>query len=138
LLRIERPRSAIFGPSPSTSITSKTRIGGGTNSYLYPASGASSVRPHGVASITGTVNGVTNPAYSYDANGNLTAGAGRTVAWTGFNMVQEITQGTTTISYAYDSEHARTRQAVASGAATYYIRPPPRQRHGLAVKAFDQ
>ena len=61
-------------------ITSKT--GGGA--YGYNASGSS--LPHAVAGIVGNVNGVVNPAYSYDANGNMIAGGGRTVTYTAFNM----------------------------------------------------
>jgi hypothetical protein len=48
-------------------------------SYSYPAPG--SARPHAVASVTGSVDGITNPLYAYDANGNMTCmstGAGCT------------------------------------------------------------
>src|SRR6185312_6001446 len=50
-------------------ITSKT----GTGTYNYGG------RPHAMSSITGTVDGLINPDYTYDANGNLTctsSGAG--------------------------------------------------------------
>ncbi|HEY0282202.1 MAG TPA: Ig-like domain-containing protein, partial [Rhizomicrobium sp.] len=57
-------------------IASKTGVG----TYRYAAAGQA--RPHAVSSITGTVNGAVDPGYSYDANGNLTAGAGRTVSYT--------------------------------------------------------
>ncbi len=88
-------------------ILSKT----GTGSYGYPASGGGAgSRPHAVSSVTGTVNGVVNPAYSYDANGNMTAGAGRTVAWTAFNMAAAIVQGANAYAFSYDSEHQRIKQ----------------------------
>jgi hypothetical protein len=61
---------------PLGNITSKSDVG----SYHYPAAGQA--HPHAVTSVTGTVNGVTDPTYSYDANGNMTAGAGRTVTRT--------------------------------------------------------
>ena len=78
--------------------------------YSYPASGSSSVRPHAVSSITGTVNGVVNPTYTYDANGNMIAGDGRTITPTSFNMTASIVQGSTSLCLTYDSEHARIIQ----------------------------
>ncbi len=98
-------------------ITSKTGVG----TYSYPAAGQA--RPHAVSSITGTVNGVVNPTYTYDADGNMTAGAGRTVTWTSFNMVAQITQGTTTVAFAYDSDHHRITQTIggSSPSTTTYL-----------------
>jgi len=99
-------------------ITSKTRLDTNSllNIYSYPAAG--SARPHAVASISGLVNGVLNPTYTYDADGNLTAGAGRAVTWTSFNKVASIVQGSTTMSYAYDADHARITQTEVSGGVT--------------------
>ncbi len=82
-------------------ITSKSDVG----TYSYPAAGQA--HPHAVSGITGTVNGVVNPAYTYDANGNMTAGAGRTMTYNSFNMVQSITQGTRTVNLYYDPEYRR-------------------------------
>ena len=95
-------------------ITSKSDVG----TYSYPTPG--SARPHAISSITGTVNGVVNPSYTYDANGNMTAGAGRTVTWTSFNMVDTITQGSSSFAFTYDSEHSRIKQ-VAPGLTTMYL-----------------
>ena len=61
-------------------------------------------------SIVGTVNGVVNPTYTYDNNGNMTAGAGRSVTYTAFNMADAITQGTTSANLDYDEAHQRIRQ----------------------------
>ncbi len=98
-------------------ILSKTGIG----SYGYPASGGGAgSRPHAVSSVAGTVNGAVNPAYSYDANGNMTAGAGRAVSWTAFNMAATITQGANAYAFTYDSEHQRIKQ-VAPGLMTLYL-----------------
>ena len=99
-------------------ITSKTRLDTNSllNIYSYPAAG--SARPHAVASISGLVNGVLNPTYTYDADGNLTAGGGRAVTWTSFNKVASIVQGSTTMSYAYDADHARITQSETNGSAT--------------------
>lgn len=105
-------------------ITSKSDSGG---TYSYPASGASSVRPHAVSSIAGTVYGISNPKFDYDANGNMTcihAGVScispyRTTAWTSFNMVDTVTQGLTTVAFTYDDMHSRIVQsATISGSAT--------------------
>jgi len=102
-------------------IASKSDVG----SYTY---GAGAAGPHAVTSVTGTVDGVVNPKYTYDANGNLTCastGTGctgtvaRTVTWTVFNMAATITQGSTSVTLSYDTDHARIKQvAVVSGTTT--------------------
>ncbi|HEY8949303.1 MAG TPA: FG-GAP-like repeat-containing protein [Rhizomicrobium sp.] len=110
-------------------VTSKSGVG----TYSYPTPGASSVRPHAVTGITGTVNGVVNPTYAYDANGNMTSGGGRTIVPTSFNMAASVAQGGNTFCLAYDSEHNRIAQvqttatcsAPDSGASTTtYINDP--------------
>lgn len=85
--------------------------------------GAGAAGPHAVSSITGTVNGVTNPTFTYDANGNMTGSAGRSVTYTAFNMAAQITQGTTTVAFSYDSGHARIKQVIGGGSpsTTYYL-----------------
>lgn len=92
-------------------ITSKSDVG----TYTYNASGASSVRPHAVTGVAGTVNAT----YTYDTNGNMTAGAGRTVTYTSFNMPATIARGAVTISFDYDSEHSRTKQVAPDGTTVY-------------------
>ena len=91
----------------------------GTGTYSYPASGPSSVRPHAVSSITGTVNGVVNPTYGYDANGNMTSGAARTITSTSFNMAAAVTDGAASLSLTYDPEHGRIQQTVGAVTTTY-------------------
>ncbi len=98
-------------------ITSKTGVG----TYSYPAGG--SPRPHAISSITGTVNGVTNPTYTYDANGNMLTGAGRTVTPTAFNMTASIVQGSTTVALTYGDTHKRIRQTIGGNAYTYLNDP---------------
>jgi RHS repeat-associated protein len=103
-------------------ITGKSDVG----AYSYPTAG--SARPHAVSSITGTVDGLTNPIYAYDANGNLTCEStgsgctgtiGRQVSVTAFNMADTITQGTTTVAFTYDDQHQRIQQsATVSGTTT--------------------
>ena len=103
-------------------ITSKRRLGSSaSNTYSYPATGLA--RPHAVSSVTGVINGVTNPSYSYDANGNMTSGAGRTLTWQSFNQVATVTEGVTTLSYTYDAEHQRIKQNDGSN-TIYYLNDP--------------
>ena len=86
-------------------ISSKSDVG----TYTY---GAGAAGPHAVSSIAGTVNGVVNPTFTYDANGNMTAGDGRSVTYTSFNMAASITEGTTTLGFVYGPEHERYEQCV--------------------------
>jgi YD repeat-containing protein len=84
-------------------ILTKSDVG----TYTYPTAG--SALPHAVSSIntsTGctlvapeapcTVGGTANPAYTYDANGNMLTGAGRTVTYTAANMTHTVNQGANT------------------------------------------
>ena len=103
-------------------ITSKSDTG----TYSYPSSG--SALPHAVSSITGTVDGLTNPLYSYDGNGNLTCTStgsgctgtvGRQVTVTAFNMAASIDQGSNSLSLTYDDQHQRLQQVnTVSGSTT--------------------
>ncbi|HEY5048236.1 MAG TPA: RHS repeat-associated core domain-containing protein [Rhizomicrobium sp.] len=69
------------------------------------------------------VNGVVNPTFSYDANGNMTAGAGRSIGWTSFNMAASVTDGSASVGFTYDDRHARITQA-AAGVTTTYLNDP--------------
>jgi len=77
-------------------ITSKTGVG----TYTYGASGASSVRPHTPSAVNGA-------SYSYDANGNLLSGGGRTYTWTIDNLPSSISQTSGSESYSYDADGER-------------------------------
>ena len=103
---------------------------GGTGVLTYPASGATSVRPHAVSNVNGTIGGVVNPNYTYDGNGNLlTSLAGtRTFTYASFNMPTRIDRGTTTTSWIYDADHNRTQELTntpATGQPTQivYVNP---------------
>jgi RHS repeat-associated protein len=99
-------------------ITAKT----GTGTYNYGS------RPHAVSSITGTVDGLTNPSYTYDANGNLTCTSsgsgcsgtiGRNLNLTSFNMASSLIQGSNSLNLIYDDQHQRLQQTnTVSGTAT--------------------
>lgn len=92
-------------------ITHKSDVG----DYTYPTPGPTAVRPHAVSSVSGTINAT----YTYDANGNMVSGNGRTMTWTSFNMVREITQGANTLSFLYDTERQRIRQIAPDGSTLY-------------------
>ena len=108
--------SKAFAYDSLGNITSKTGVG----TYTY---GSATVRPHAVASISGTVNGVANPTYTYDANGNQTIGAGRTLGYTSFNVPKSVTMAAISQSYAYDAEHQRIVMTEGSTNTTTYINP---------------
>ncbi len=66
--------------------------------------------PHALTAIAGAVNGIVNPTFTYDGDGNMTSGLGRNMSWTSFNMASAITQGTTNIGFLYDADHQRYKQ----------------------------
>jgi RHS repeat-associated protein len=89
--------------------------------YNYPAAG--NYRPHAVSSITGKVNGVINPGFTYDANGNLTAGAGRTLTYTSFNMPLTINGSGYAYTYTYNADHERVRLQHSTLGEFIYLHP---------------
>ena len=102
-----------YGYDAIGNITSKSDVG----SYAYSPS-----HPHQVTSITGTVNGIANPTFAYDANGNMTSGDGRTTTWTSFNMVATMVRGSGTETFVYDANHERAKEVDNDG-TTYYLSP---------------
>ncbi|TFW09524.1 hypothetical protein E4K72_05625 [Oxalobacteraceae bacterium OM1] len=90
------------------------KTGVGTGDYSYPTPGSSAVRPHAVQSIPGI------GSFGYDANGNLTSGAGRTVTWNSFDLPAAISKGSSSASFAYGPEHQRTRQSRQDGSVVVY------------------
>ena len=109
-------------------ITSKTGVG----TYTYPAVGAG--KPHAVSSVSGTVNGVSNPSYGYDLNGNMLTDGARTFTWTSFNMPNTLTKaaqtgspGAGTSTFLHGPEHQRTKQTWVDSAktlTTFYLSEP--------------
>jgi RHS repeat-associated protein len=91
-------------------LTKNTQLSATT--YGYPPSGASSVRPHAVTTAGANT-------YTYDANGNMTGGAGRTYTWTADNMPLTIVQGSTTTSFVYDGDGGRVKKTVGSTTIRY-------------------
>lgn len=81
--------------------------------YTYPSAG--SAQPHGVSSISGTLN----TTFTYDANGNMTSGSGRTLTYTSFNIPATIAEGATTLTFSYDCDHQRFQQVSPQGTTVY-------------------
>lgn len=96
---------------------SPTSIG----NYNYPAGGQA--LPHAMSSITGTVGGLTNPAFVYDANGNMVAGMNRAFTWTAGDMAATIDKmsGASAVErteFVYGPDHEllkETRRTMSGG-----------------------
>jgi len=110
-------------------ITDKSDLAGSGGDGSYSYAGPGHPLPHAVKSISGLVNGVVNPSYRYDANGNLTceytgpncshgAITRETDAYWSFNMAHTISDGATSLTLTYDSEHARITQALTTASTT--------------------
>jgi RHS repeat-associated protein len=86
-------------------LTANSRLG----CYTYAASGAGSVRPRAVTAAGSN-------SYTYDANGNMLTGAGRTITWDGDNRPSQV--GTTT--FGYDADGVRLKKTVGA-VVTHYL-----------------
>ncbi len=81
--------------------------------YTYPASGFSSVRPHAVTQAGANT-------YTYDANGNMIGGAGRSLAYDAENRSISITMGSSTTTMVYDYSGDRVKKT-ANGVTNTYV-----------------
>ena len=72
---------------------------------------ADSALPHAVSSINGTINST----FTYDPNGNQTAGLGRSISYTSYNKPSSITQGSSTLFFSHDMDHQRFMQQAPEG-----------------------
>jgi RHS repeat-associated protein len=82
--------------------------------YTYPVAG--SALPHAVTSIAGTINST----FTYDPNGNQTAGVGRSITYTSYNKPASITQGSSTLFFSHDTDHQRFMQQAPEGTTVYF------------------
>lgn len=87
----------------------------GVGTYTYPAQGVGAVRPHAVQSVSEIAGG-----FTYDSNGNLLAGAGRTATWTTFDMPMQISKGSVKADFSYGPERQRVRQIRSDGTTIIY------------------
>jgi hypothetical protein len=101
------------GYDAAGNIATKSDVG----AYSY-GSGAG---PHALTGVTGTVNNVLNPVFTYDANGSMTGGAGRSASYTASNMTRTVAEGSTRLTVAghpclpVTRPSVRHRQGRASG-----------------------
>ena len=86
-------------------ITNKSDVGG----YVYTGP-----RPHAV-----TAAGIN--VYSYDSNGNMVTGGGRTLEWTLFNQLRKVTQGALNSEFWFGAGHERVQQISSNGTTTVYV-----------------
>lgn len=104
------PLVKTFSYSAIGNILSKSDVG----NYGYAAPG--SPLPHAVVSTSG---GALTSTFTYDPNGNQTAGLGRTITYSSYNKPASITQGARTISFVDDTEHQRFKQVTPEGNTLY-------------------
>jgi RHS repeat-associated protein len=112
------------GSAGPGNITSQTGVG----TYTYPAAGQP--RPHAVTGITGTFNGITNPSFAYDADGNMTdrASSGVNITWFSYNYPAVISAtdvtGSEEVEFTYGPDRQRWEQIYSGPSGTektYYI-----------------
>ena len=85
----------------------------GVGDYDYGSQGDGALRPNAVKTVGAN-------SYSYDDNGNLLIGGGRTIAWTSFDMPDVITKGAQSSTFVYGPEHQRVVQTRQDGSSTVY------------------
>ncbi len=110
LNRLTQAQSTAYG----TLTYSYNQIGNMTynsqvGNYTYPTNG---IRPHAVTQAGANT-------YQYDANGNMTSGAGRTIAYNYDNMPSSITKSGTTATFVYDYVGQRVKKTVSSVTTVY-------------------
>ncbi len=87
-------------------ITDKSDVG----AYSYGA------RPHAVTQAGGNT-------YSYDANGNMISGDGRTITYSSFNKPTQITRNGRSATFSYGPNRARYKKVNHKGETTLYVGP---------------
>lgn len=102
-------------------ITSKSDIGTYTYGEAHTACGGGATP--GRHAVT-TVTGEKNATYCYDANGNMTSGDGRAIAYGASDMVTSITRGTTSVAFTYGPDRGRYKRIDTDSTGittTYYV-----------------
>jgi RHS repeat-associated protein len=97
-------KSAAYGYDAVGRITSR----GGVGTYTY----GDATHVHAVTAAGGNT-------YSYDANGNMLAGAGRSLTYDLDHKVASITYGGATTSFTYDAQGQRVKKVGSAGTVLY-------------------
>ncbi len=105
------------GGATATLTYAYNQIGNLTNNsqlgaYTYPTSGAGVVRPHAVTAAGANT-------YTYDNNGNMLTGAGRTYTWNFENKPLTTVQGGVTTTFVYDGDGGRVKKIVGAITTRY-------------------
>ena len=102
---------------------------GWTYSYAQNASGQAV--NHRVAAVNGV-------AYTYDGNGNITSGGGRTLEWTSFNLPRRIVKGAAESRFGYGFQREMVSHEVWQNGAqvsrTTYVGDYERIEEGAVIK----
>jgi RHS repeat-associated protein len=69
---------------------------------------------------SGSASGPLQASLAYDLNGNLQSDGTRTFTWDAIDQLSQVSNGTTTVAYAYDGLGRRTKKTV-NGALTQWL-----------------
>lgn len=116
LKTVSGPANRDYSYDSAGNITWKSDVG----TYVYPPTG--SVRPHAMTTIQGSAAiGYSQLSFTYDANGNMLTGDGRTQTWTSFNKVKTSAKGGFTSTFTYGPADERVRTSVNGAGSTDYV-----------------
>ena len=104
----------LYDPLGNRTQRSVGQTGPSITAYLYDAANA-------LKEIhSGSTGGPLLTSLAYDLNGNLQTDGTRTYTWDGIDQLAQVTNGTTTVAYAYDGHGRRTKKTV-NGALTQWL-----------------
>jgi RHS repeat-associated protein len=125
-------RSETFVYDTLDRLTSDALSGGSTVTVSYSANGniknksdvgnytyGATAGPHALTGVSGGSLGT--QTYTYDLNGNMSAGGGRSLIWTSFNQVLSVSDQSGHFStFSFGAGHERVKQ-VANNGTTLYV-----------------
>lgn len=124
-------RSETFEYDTLDRLTRQALAGGATVAVNYDANGnikdksdvatsytyGESAGPHALTGISGGPKGT--QSYTYDNNGNMTGGGGRSIEWTSFNQAKVIADGGGhSCTFTFGAAHERVKQVAVNGSIT--------------------
>lgn len=91
------------------------------NGTVYSYAGLAGCTNHGSIGSPQAVISAGGNTYGYDADGNQTSGAGRTLTYNAFNQMISASSGSISTAFLYTPEGERFMRTDSSGTTTYYI-----------------